>query len=154
MLVRLPGQTAGRRVGTPVETLDLMPTLVELFGLTAPAELSGRSLAPALRGEPLPPAGCRQVERRSFDSHPDWRGLALHCGAWKVRFTADERGAISHLGRTDAPGGLDGENLFTPGSPEAELLRQAVARRWDSERPPAAVDEATREMLEALGYVD
>jgi hypothetical protein len=69
-------------------------------------------------------------------------------------FTVDDRGTIHHLGRVDAPGGLDGENLYARESSEAARLQQAVASRWGEELPPAAVDEATREMLEALGYVN
>jgi len=44
LLVRVPGRRAGEVV-TPVELLDLFPTLVELAGLPMPAGLQGRSIA-------------------------------------------------------------------------------------------------------------
>jgi len=43
----------GSVVATPVGLIDLFPTLAELQSLDAPADLQGRSLAPALRGETL-----------------------------------------------------------------------------------------------------
>lgn len=42
-------------VDEPVGLVDLMPTLLDLLGLEVPASCQGRSLAPALRGETLPP---------------------------------------------------------------------------------------------------
>jgi arylsulfatase A-like enzyme len=45
----------GRRVGSVVRDVDLAPTLYDLTGLTPPSDLDGRSLLPALRGEPLEP---------------------------------------------------------------------------------------------------
>ncbi|HVH46250.1 MAG TPA: sulfatase [Labilithrix sp.] len=48
---RLPAK--GRRESRLVRDVDLAPTLYELAGVPAPSNLDGRSLAPALRGEPL-----------------------------------------------------------------------------------------------------
>ena len=44
---------APRRVATPVESLDVLPTLLELLGLDGGARMAGRSLVPAMRGERL-----------------------------------------------------------------------------------------------------
>ncbi len=54
LLVRLPGQTQGQRCATPVGTVDLLPTLLELAGAAPDLEAPGRSLLPALRGADLP----------------------------------------------------------------------------------------------------
>ena len=45
----------GRRVAQAVSGLDLVPTLLELTGSPAPAELQGRSLVPFFEGTELPP---------------------------------------------------------------------------------------------------
>ena len=54
LLVRLPGQTQGQRCATPVGTVDLLPTLLELAGAAPDPQAPGRSLLPALRGAALP----------------------------------------------------------------------------------------------------
>jgi arylsulfatase A-like enzyme len=49
LVIRCPGRgTAGARVGSIVELLDVYPTLVDLCELPMPAKLEGRSLAPLL----------------------------------------------------------------------------------------------------------
>ena len=49
-------QREGRVIDPRVSLIDLLPTLAELTGVEPPADLPGRSLAPAMRGEPLPEA--------------------------------------------------------------------------------------------------
>jgi arylsulfatase len=57
LVLKLPGGAhGGRRIAEPVQLLDLYPTLAELLGLEAPANLAGRSLVPLLSGERLAPA--------------------------------------------------------------------------------------------------
>ena len=53
LIFRLPGQTEPIRVTTPVELIDIYPTLCELVGLPKPPsnQLQGRSIVPLLRGE-------------------------------------------------------------------------------------------------------
>ena len=47
LIIHAPGKTAGN-AATPVELMDLFPTLVELAGLEQPPGLMGKSLVPAL----------------------------------------------------------------------------------------------------------
>jgi uncharacterized sulfatase len=55
LIVSLPGAAGnGQRSQRVVELLDLYPTLVELCGLTSPAGLEGRSLAPLLAAPARP----------------------------------------------------------------------------------------------------
>ena len=53
LLVKLPGSSRVADVHVPVSTDCLLPTLLELCGIDYdPAEMTGTSLVPLLRGEP------------------------------------------------------------------------------------------------------
>jgi len=54
-LVRLPSQRQGLRVVQPVSHIDFLPTLLDLLGEPKPNQCAGKSLAPLLRGETMPP---------------------------------------------------------------------------------------------------
>ncbi len=49
-----PGLKTGLRFADPVQLLDLVPTIAELFGLGLDSQVRGTSLAPILHGEPAP----------------------------------------------------------------------------------------------------
>ncbi|MEO6954600.1 MAG: sulfatase-like hydrolase/transferase [Polyangia bacterium] len=53
LVIHVPG-IAPRRVSDPVMLIDLGPTLLDLVGRPAPKSMMGRSLVPALLGQPLP----------------------------------------------------------------------------------------------------
>jgi len=61
LLIAAPGMAGGDRVTTPVELLDLYPTLVELAGLPRPDGLEGQCLGPLQRD---PAAEAVRVGRR------------------------------------------------------------------------------------------
>jgi arylsulfatase A-like enzyme len=54
LAIRVPG-LAPRVVPDPMMLIDLGPTLLDLFGATAPASMQGRSVVPAMLGQALPP---------------------------------------------------------------------------------------------------
>lgn len=55
LIIRDPSQIPrGRRVADPVETIDIVPTILDALGL-ATSSLDGRSLLDAMRGVALPP---------------------------------------------------------------------------------------------------
>ena len=66
LLVRLPGQTEGRRVREPVSQIDLVPTLLDLMGERVTNHLAGESLASLLTGSGAP--------RRNLDVMIEWNG--------------------------------------------------------------------------------
>lgn len=55
LVVRLPGQTQGRQIDTPVSLADLAPTIADLAQAPALPHADGRSLRPALEGRELAP---------------------------------------------------------------------------------------------------
>jgi len=82
-LVRVPGLKP-RTVDAPVGLVDLGPTLVDLYKANLPESFHGRSLLPAMLGEPLPP---RPVYAELL---PDptwvhlWRTIISGDGSWKL----------------------------------------------------------------------
>lgn len=56
LIIAGPGVPAGKVVGTPVELLDIYPTLVELAKAPAPAGLEGKSLVALMNGTAATPA--------------------------------------------------------------------------------------------------
>jgi arylsulfatase A-like enzyme len=55
LLIHLPGQTTQRFVDRPVSQVDLVPTLLELLGVTTDRSFPGRSLVNDARGTPAGP---------------------------------------------------------------------------------------------------
>ncbi len=56
LLVRLPGETGGQSIETPVSLIDLSPTVLAHLGLPQPDSFQGHSWLPLLRGEDRPRA--------------------------------------------------------------------------------------------------
>lgn len=54
LIVHLPGQQAGARIADYSGQVDVLPTVLELLGRSAPDWAEGRSLAPLLQARPLP----------------------------------------------------------------------------------------------------
>lgn len=55
LIMRVPGLTdSGARTDALVETVDMMPTLLDLAGLPTPADVEGTSFAPLLRNPRQP----------------------------------------------------------------------------------------------------
>ena len=48
LLIRLPGQRQGKRIGGPVSQIDIVPTLLDLLDQEIPEHLQGESLRPLL----------------------------------------------------------------------------------------------------------
>jgi arylsulfatase A-like enzyme len=157
-----------RRIEEWVSLVDVLPTLVDLMGLTlGDAErraLDGRSLLPALRGEPLARRPVfaesgqsfypKSVRRRvSFDISGRFRTVID--GRWKLDWTPGlpPGSAFELYDLVEDPG--ETRDLNTPGHPEVARLR-ALLRDWmrpneRERREPRAEDlRALRE----LGYVE
>lgn len=81
---------AGQRVSERSQLVDIVPTLIELFDLEPQPELDGRSLAPALRGEPI--AGRDAV---FFSENTYQKQRAVLCGPWKYMRMEDAYQAMA-----------------------------------------------------------
>jgi arylsulfatase A-like enzyme len=154
LLVHLPGQRDGLVVPAAVETLDLMPSLLEWFELAPIPGLPGRSLAGALRGEAIAPAEWRLVARRSYPEQPERAGLVVHRVTEKGTFYREPDSETFHIGRVGGKGGPDGDNFFVAGA-EGSAWFSSEVERYLSGIASVAAGTSTEdlEMLRALGYV-
>lgn len=76
LLLKLPGSKhGGQRIATPVQLLDLYPTLAEILGLDPPSHLQGRSLVPLWEGRAIPESWFfhEGVELSSAVTDGEWR---------------------------------------------------------------------------------
>jgi len=89
MIVAPKVSAAGRKTSSPIELLDMFPTLVELCGLPAPQGLEGMSHVAVLRdpGKTVKPAAFTQHPRPAYydrtpSGRPDAMGVSVrtqHC---------------------------------------------------------------------------
>ena len=142
LLLSAPGVSAATHTD-PVSLVDLAPTLLELLDIGAPTDLDGRSLAPLLRGQALPP---RPVE------------VQLD---WNAELTAWVDGTL-HL--IEGPGKLE---LYDLANDQVEMNNLAgetrgiqLLQRLESTRAPtrrraplpALPGAETAKQLSGLGY--
>ncbi len=161
LLFRGPGVMPGTRVDQVAALVDLYPTLLDLVGVPRPIgeELSGRSLAAALRGEAtpqvdLPPLYAETLVPRL---HFGWSDLrVVRQGPWK--YIEAPRPELYDLA-TD-PGEL--HNRVMEERRRAHALRQHLATFRQREEAAqqtlkrlekTGISRETREQLAALGYV-
>ena len=91
LVMRFPdGRGAGRRVRTPVSTVDIVPTLCELLGIELPPRVDGESLAGALEDDPFVHDVVYSQATQPLRVEPRgdvWRNIAkprcIRSGRWK-----------------------------------------------------------------------
>jgi tetratricopeptide (TPR) repeat protein len=134
---------AGTRVAAPVETIDLVPTLGELLGLTLPPGLRGRSLF-AEGGE------ARRIYAET--SYP-----RTHLGWSELRALVDERWHYIEGAKRELYDLLSDPREITNRLAEQRELgrsRQAELGRLPTTlATPSAASSADTERLAALGYL-
>jgi arylsulfatase A-like enzyme len=173
LLLSYPGVVdVDRKMGLPVELVDLYPTLRELVAPEAgPADLEGDSLLPLL-GQGASPVS-RDGSRRGYSfseaggGNVRWRHYrSVQTDAWKLIFhrEVDRRDRqlpasfeLFHL-ESDP---LEQENFAGLHEPEFEQLWRALSEWMKSEAPAGedttsseAYSEKTLKALRALGYLD
>lgn len=148
-----PGRLVPRRVPETVGTIDLAPTLAAWCGVPASPSFRGRDLAPALRGEALPPSallafgnfwgppleslrsdGWKWIEHRADAARPPELFHVVDDPRESVNRAATERSRAEQLER------------------DLELLRRVLAGRAKL-GPPVQPSAEERRRLQGMGYV-
>jgi arylsulfatase A-like enzyme len=149
LVIRLPGQREGRRESAPAAHVDLMPTILELAGLTPEPGLHGRSLLAA-------PDPQRAVA--AFLDLDGWGGWStVQGGRHAIRHRRLGYTGPAELYDLEADPAerrdLGGTLAATAGALIDEARRETLdeAGRWTT--APAVIDDELRQRLEALGYL-
>jgi choline-sulfatase len=145
---------AGSHLDRPIQGADVFPTIAELAGLPIPENVSGRSHAAALRGEPSTPDPEGLVLMQSTKR---W-GIALNTPTGRFKFTRHVKEGIERLVHLDDdPMGL--VNVIK----DHPLVRKHMYNRLASFKMVDAhgrglqredIDEEELAALKAIGYID
>lgn len=163
LLLRVPGG-APRRVEALVETVDLLPTLLDLLGITRPAEVSlqGYSLVPLLAGSRRPLrsvvfSGARAESSwyEAYDLDKKRRIHTVRSSRWKlIVYPGVERDYFELYDLERDPG--ETRNVAAE-RPEVRAALAAALARWQETRGPFRPEEDLpddlRRKLKQLGYV-
>ena len=170
----------GLTVEEPVQLIDLMPTLLDLSRLRAPAEVQGQSLRPLLAGpaSSTPPGGASATapgwkrrpliaEKQPFGTGTDFpnaaQAYAVIDGPWKLIHNVARASGTPEFELYDFyRDQLDQKNVAAEHPGEVERLAKALAawRQWAQAARLKPDSEATKgmtaeqlEQLRSLGYV-
>ncbi|HET7696857.1 MAG TPA: sulfatase-like hydrolase/transferase [Vicinamibacterales bacterium] len=150
LMIKLPGRQPARRVATPVQQIDLAPTVLDLIGGAKPPALRGRSLKPLLDGAGAIADTGIYSEALYSRYHFGWSELYSLTDA-RYRLIRAPRDELFDVERDPR------EAASVAG--ERPQVRQAMRSALDSLiknaaiAAPAAVSEQDRQRLAALGYV-
>jgi arylsulfatase A-like enzyme len=162
---RWPGQIEPGRSDTPVQLIDVLPTVFDLVGRDVPAERDGRSLVPIMAGKVIEarPAFGEQITARGeclrLKLPRECRLDRYSVQTGRFKYVTSKVPAYERLYDLDVDP-LETRDVLSEHPEESERHRELL-RRYLADAPAArtpgaivAPDEATRERLEALGYLD
>lgn len=141
----------GKRVAAIVESVDVLPTVLDLFGWQGPANFMSRSLAPSLAGRPLESVSAYSESLFLLDAlgWAEQRGITTD--RWKYVSSVKPE-LFDH--KSD-PG--ETKNLIADEPRTAAKLLKELRDRYDAMTPGQAavaqLDPAALEAISKLGYV-
>jgi arylsulfatase A-like enzyme len=168
LILHGPGIAAGRRVSPLLGQIDLMPTLLDLLGVEAPAQIQGTSFAAAASGQSPP-----EIARPLFTSGWDGTGpsgepfLAIRQGDHKLlripspkgdqyRFfdLAVDPGETRSLGIVDSRAATLLQAMKRHERDSRELRAQLRQGAPEDHAKEAPFDPEREEQLRSLGYIE
>jgi len=156
LLIRFPEKFfPPGKIEALVETTDLTPTILDLFGMTIPPVMNGKSLLPLLKNE------TSQVRETVFTEYygnnERAHASALRQGPWKV--ITKDWGRTVHLYNLERDPGEIHSFLYDHPKKE-ELLRILKKEFWSHRKKEkkyqktTTQDKKTKQMLRDLGYAE
>jgi arylsulfatase A-like enzyme len=153
LLVCAPGVEA-RDVNEVVSLVDVLPTAFDLLGLPLPEGLAGRSLVPAMLGEPLTPqpalAEARLFGQWDSIEQGSWRLLRVKGGEYPQLFDRE----ADPLDQHDVASGNPEVVAELLGELERRLAAAAALAPEPGADTALPLSDAELESLRDLGYVE
>jgi arylsulfatase A-like enzyme len=161
---RWPGVIDPRRIESPVQLIDVMPTVLELVGLPVPDDVDGTSLVPAIRGEDAPERPA-YAEQRTARGECVRLGLAegcrldrisVHEGRWLLISSLLPPGRRLYDLESDPRASRDvaAQNPQVADQLEERARRYREAAKREPPESRGLVDVETLRRLRELGYVE
>lgn len=126
LIMRVPGEAGGKRVGALTEFVDVYPTLCELAGLPLPDHLAGTSLVPQIMD---PDSPGKEAALSRFHNGDSYRTDRYRYTEWtEDDGTVYARMLYDHLEDPD-------ENLNLAGQPAYQELVDELSNRLAAARP-------------------
>jgi arylsulfatase A-like enzyme len=137
-----------RRIDSQVRTIDIAPTILDLFGVNQPDTFGGESLRPALAGGTLED---RDVFAMAYPEFSE--AVAVRADGWKLIRNGESHEVYDLSSDPDEQTDLSDEDAY--GS-IVETLNESLDSWLTStdDIQQQTIDDETKEMLEDLGYVD
>jgi arylsulfatase A-like enzyme len=148
LVMRIPG-VRSTRVNEIVQTVDLLPTVLELLGLESEHALDGRSVLPLVRGEAQGPRySYAELKKKKRSSK------SLIWDRWKLITIADEENDRTTTKLYDLEHG-EYDDLSTLDPETAIRLERGLRDLVQGKQlVPETIDEESEQMLRALGYIE
>lgn len=150
LMVKLPGGRSPRRVSTPVQQIDVAPTILDVIGAQKPASVRGRSLKPLLEGTGTIADTGIYAEALYPRYHFGWSEMYSLTDA-RYRLIRAPRDELFDLERD--PG--ESRSVAAERPQVRQAMRAALEGliRNTAIEAPSAVSEEDKQRLAALGYV-
>lgn len=155
LILRVPGAATGRRIPFPVDQVDLVPTLLDLFGMEPSVGSQGTNLLPWIAGTPDAPPPSRLLYGETLlpTYTYGWAELRVaRRGPWKL--VEGQRTELFDLSRD--PRELTDLHARHPGTTHdlRRDLEERVAAATELEREASLeLDAEAAERLRSLGYL-
>jgi arylsulfatase A-like enzyme len=160
------------RVGEPVQSIDVMPTVLDLLGLKIPDAVEGQSLAPFAKGQPFQRRGPVMTsrfahpyeQRNELDPENHIDSIALLDATWKLIYR--EKGKEVGLNRVELydrrADRVDAKDVAAQHPRETSQMMTEIGKWIDQQKQirralgqgtKATLDRQTLDQLRSLGYL-
>lgn len=149
LIMRVPWIKEGKRVKELTQTVDIMPTLLDLLGIPIPHQAQGKSLVPFIE------------DRKSSPIHDYVFGQLIWASyirskEWKFFFTEDGRRELYHIVKDPK----ERKNVYLENK-DIALRMELALKQWEASLPsykdqeysyPSDIDKAAQERIRKTGY--